>query len=169
MSTPFWCYGKLFVRPFLVGPPIGLWLGFPPNRQRRQCAVEGRANHRAIGRVLLEQCRHLPARANQRADAPGALGGEVSDLDTPAGIDRDGARIGGVVRLGAEFDRLAALADGQFEAARRPAFVGVVGADYGEGEGGEGQAASPRLSSFRRNSSVPGSSPRKTGMGKRRF
>ena len=56
-----------------------------------------------------------------------------------AGIDRDGLRVGGVLRLGSEFNKLAAQAGGHFEAPRGAAFVGIVSADDSEGECGKCQ------------------------------
>lgn len=93
--------------------------------------------------MFLKRGDDLPALSDQCADAPAPLRRDVANLDAAAGVDRDRQRVGWVLGFGPKFDRLPALADGEFEAAGRAALVGVIGADDGEGECGEAQPLLP--------------------------
>ena len=122
---------------------IVVWLRWRPGltavrRRQFRVAIEGDANHRAVGRFLLEDAAHVLAVAQGSGDHAAALGRQVSDLDAADAEDGNGARICGVVGLGDELDRLTWLAELDLEAPARAALVGIVGADDGEGEGRAG-------------------------------
>lgn len=76
---------------------------------------------------------------DQFADPRAALGCQISDLDAAAANHGDGARVGGVLWLGLEFDGLTWCAKLDFESPTWTPLIGKVGADDSQGKGGEGQ------------------------------
>lgn len=132
-------YRIILIRPFLIRPEILLWRGFSRLWQCRFLAIEGNANVRPEAGVLLEHGRDSAALANELAQPGCALCSEVADLDAASAEDRHSAGICRVRRLWAKLYWLARFAYREFEAAGGAALVGVVGADDGEGKGGEGQ------------------------------
>ncbi|MBB3940718.1 hypothetical protein GGR39_002375 [Novosphingobium fluoreni] len=122
---------RKIIRPRLIG--IEIWFGWHLRLGRRQdwhIVVERYANHGAIAGRLLKD-RGDSVLAHQLANAGRALCTDISHLHPAFGINGDGARIGRVLRLPPQLNRIAWRADGDLEAAGRALrLIREVDADY---------------------------------------
>ena len=104
-------------------------------RQSQWRAVDRQPDHRAPLRRLLKYGLKFAAGRHRAYDQWRALRSQIADLHVALSVDRDRKRVGRVVRLAPQIDRVARLAERNVETPRRTTLVRMVGADDCEGEG----------------------------------